>query len=256
MGRKNTINIIILLVIYLVIISFPSYLFTSDLTVLYGVELGLRAAYLVFIIVFSLLTRMLKAYTGRTRFSNVFLLLPLFFVAFFNVFYLAVITKSSIPGPLDAVFNSNGNNTQDILKFLSIIVMVVEEELLFRFIIQRNIRFGHKIVRILITSALYAVAFFSAMLYDARGVIDPIDLINIIFVFGIGIILGFLYEYTNNIVVPITFSLIYTICNEMLYKISLRTANYKFYLTVTFFALGAALYLVVFYFLMLKRENR
>ena len=256
MGRKNTINIVILLVIYLVIISFPSYLFTSDLTVLYGVELGLRVAYLIFIVVFSILTRMFKTYTGRTRFSNVFLLLPLFFVAFFNVFYLAVITKSSIPSPLDAVFNSNGNNTQDILKFLSIIFMVVEEELLFRFIIQRNIRFGHKLVRILITSALYALAYFFAMLYDARGIIDPFDLITIIFVYGIGIILGFLYEYTNNIVVPITFSLIYTICNEMLYKISLRTANYKLYLTVTFFALGAALYLVVFYFFMLKRENR
>ena len=256
MGNKNTINIVILLVIYLAIISFPSYLITSDLTVLYGVELVLRISYLIFIVIFSILTRMFKTYTGKTRFSNVFLLLPLFFVAFFNVFYLAVITKSSIPGPLDAVFNSNGNNTQDILKFLSIVVMVVEEELLFRFIIQRNIRFGHKLVRILITAALYALAYFFAMLYDARGIIDPFDLISIIFIYGIGIILGFLYEYTNNIVVPITFSLIYTICNEMLYKISLRTANYKLYLSVTFFALGAALYIVVFYFFMLKRENR
>ena len=256
MGNRNIVNIIISLVIYLVIISFPTYLFTSDLTVLYGIELGLRVGYLVFIIIFSILTRMFKTYTGKTRFSNVFLLLPLFFVAFFNVFYLAVITKSSIPGPLDAVFNSNGNNTQDILKFLCILVMVVEEELLFRFVIQRNIRFGHKLVRILITSALYALAFFFALLYDSRGVVDPFDLINIIFIFGIGIILGFLYEYTNNIVVPITFSLIFTVCNEMLYKISIRNANYKLYLTVTFFALGAALYLVIFYFFMLKRENR
>lgn len=256
MNNKKNIYIVVILFIYLAIISFPTYLLTSDLYVLYGVELGLRIGYLIFILIFTILTKMFKTYTGKTRFSNLFLLLPLFFVAFFNVFYLAVITKSSIPNPLDAVFKSNGNNTLEILKFLSLIVMVVEEEILFRFIIQRNITFGHKIVRILITSALYALAYFFAMLYDMRGIINPIELISIIFVFGIGIILGFLYEYTNNIIVPITFSMIYTICNEMLYKISLSNANYKYYVTVSCFLAGAALYLVIFYFFMLRRENR
>ena len=256
MNNKKGIYILIILLIYLAIISFPTYLFTSDSYVLYGVELGLRIGYLIFIIIFSLLTKMFKTYTGRTRFSNLFLLLPLFFVAFFNVFYLAVVTGSSIPNPLDAVFNSNGNNTLEILKFVSIVVMVVEEELLFRFLIQRNITFGHKIVRIFITSALYALAYFFAMLYDMRGIINPIELISIIFVYGIGVILGFLYEYTNNVIVPITFSMIFTICNEMLYKVSLSNASYKYYITVSCFFVGAALYLAIFYFFMLKRENR
>ena len=256
--RNNRIpwSIVIVLIIYLAIISFPTYLFTNDAYVLYGVELGIRIAYLIFIVIFSIFTKLFKTYTGKTRFSNLFLLLPLFFVAFFNIFYLAVVTKSSIPNPLDSVFNSDGNNTLEILKFASLIVMVVEEELLFRFIIQRNITLGHKVVRILITSAFYALAYFFSMLYDGRGVVLPIDLIYIIFIYGIGVILGFLYEYTNNILMPITFSLIYTICNEMLYKISLSSASYKYYLTAVFFALGATLYLLIFYFFMLKRENR
>ena len=256
MRNKNVINIIIVLAIYLTIITFPTYLFTSDFTVLYGIELSLRIGYLIFIVVFTILTKMFKTYTGKTRFTNVFLLLPLFFVAFFNIFYLAVVTKSSIPNPLDAVFKNDGNNTYEILKFLSIIVMVVEEEILFRFIIQRNINVGHKIVRILITSSLYALSFFFALLYDNRGIIPPLELFSVLFAYGIGIILGFLYEYTNNLLVPITFSLIHTVCNEMLYKISITNANYKLYLTVVFFALGAAAYLSIFYFLMLKRENR
>ena len=243
-------------IIYLALISFPTYLFTEDLYVLYGVELGLRAAYLVFIILFSIFTKIAKTYNGKTKITNFFLLLPLFFVAFFNLFYLAVVTRSSIPNPLEAVFNNEGNNTLIILKFVCIIITVVEEELLFRYIIQRNLAIGHKIVRILVTSAFFAASFFFKMLYDARGIIVPINLLSIFVIYGIGIILGFLYEYTNNIIVPIAFSLIYAICNEMLYEITFEVATTKYYLTLLFFTLGASAYLAIFYFLMLKKENR
>ena len=66
------------MLIYLIIICFPTYLFTNDLYVIQGVELGLRTAFLVFVILFSIFTKIAKSYTGKTRFSNLFLLLPLF----------------------------------------------------------------------------------------------------------------------------------------------------------------------------------
>ena len=256
MRNKSFWYIFIAVAIYLVLISFPTYLFTSDLYVLYGVELGLRAAYLIFIILFSIFTHLAKTYNGKTKLSNFFLLLPLFFVAFFNLFYLAVVTRSNIPNPLDAVFNNDGNNTLIILKFVCLLIMAVEEELLFRYILLRNLKIGHKIVRILVTSAIFALCYFFKMLYDGRGVIVPINLLSIIIIFGIGIILGFLYEYTNNIFVPIAFSIIYAICNEMIYEITFEVATTKYYLTVLFFILGTAAYLSIFYFLMLKKENR
>lgn len=256
MNNKKRWYIIIALAIYLLIVSFPTYLFTKDLDVLYAVELGLRSAYLVFIILFSIFTKMFKTYTGKTKFSNLFLLLPLFFVAFFNLFYQGIIAKTSMSNPLEQVFNPNGNNLLEILTFSCIIVTVVEEELLFRFIIQRNLEIGHKISRIFITSALFTLCHFFAMLYDARGVIVPIELISLAFIYGISVILGFLYEYTNNIVIPITFSLIYSICTEMLYHIPLENAKADYYITVGCFFAGAAIYLFLFYFLMLKKENR
>ena len=81
MKNNKFLNLGIAFLIYLTIISFPTYLFTHDLYVIYGVETGLRVAYLVFIILFSILTKTFRTYTGKTRFSNIFLLLPLFFVA-------------------------------------------------------------------------------------------------------------------------------------------------------------------------------
>lgn len=256
MSNKKRWYIAIALLIYLSFISFPTYLLTKDLYVLYGVELGLRAAFLVFIVLFSIFTKMFKTYTGKTKFANVFLLLPLFFVAFFNLFYLGIVTRSSISNPLEAVFVPNGNNALEILKFSTIVVTVVEEELLFRFIIQRNLEIGHKISRIFITSLMFTVCHFFTMLYDSQGILVPIELISLVFVYGIGVILGFLYEYTNNIIVPITFSMIYSICNGMLYHISLANAKFDYYITVACFFAGAAIYLFIFYFLMLKRENR
>ena len=253
---KRLLYIGIALFIYLTFISFPTYIFTNDLYVLRGVELGLRAGYLIFIILFSIFTKIAQTYTGKTRFKNLFLLLPLFFVSFINIFYLAVM-RTQFDNPFATIFTSDGVDVYNLLKLLTIIVTVVEEELLFRYIIQRNLTFGHKLVRITVTAAIFAACHFFFMLYDGLGTINPLDLFEIIFVFGIGIILGFLYEYTNNIIVPMTFNLIYSLCNYMLYKVSIsNTTNWQYYLTISLFAVGAAGYLLIFYFLMLKRENR
>ncbi len=245
------------LLIYVVIISFPTYLLTTDIVIKYSVEVGLRSAYLIFIIIFSIFTKIAKTYNGKTRFSNLFLLLPLFFVAFFYLFYWGVVARSpSLPNPLENVFNPNGDNTIEILEFSAIVLMVVEEELLFRFILQRNLLTGHKIARIAITSAIYMVCHFFFMLYHSSGIINPIELLELIFIYGIGIILGFLYEYTNNIGVPIAFSLIFTICKRLINEVNFASASWKFYLTLSLFAVYAAGYLLIFYFLMLKKENR
>lgn len=256
MKNKNILYISITMLIYLIIISFPTYVFTNDLYVIQGVELGIRSAFLVFVILFSIFTKIAKSYTGKTRFSNLFLLLPLFFVAFTNLFYLGVVSNSSFTNPFDTIFNNDGNNTLEILRFLTIIVTVLEEEILFRYIIQRNLTIGHKIFRILTTAAIFAGCHFFTMLYDGRGVIAPIELIEVALFFGVGIILGFLYEYTNNIFVPITFNLIYSISNKMLFKVSLSDIPTKYFITVSIIAASAALYLVIFYFFMLKREKR
>ena len=256
MRNKKFWPLFIVIAIYVLFISFPTYLFTTNAIVKYSVEVGLRSAYLVFIILFSIFTKIAKPYTGKTRYINILLLLPVFFVAFFYLFYWGVVTKSSIPNPFAPVFASNGNNTKEILEFTAIVLMVVEEEILFRYLLQKNILMGHKIVRILITSAAFTLCHFFFMLYHFNGIIDAIELIELLFIFGIGFILGFLYEYTNTLVVPITFSLIFSICKRLLPMVNFASADWKFYLTLSLFTVGTAAYLLVFYFVILKRENR
>ena len=257
--QKKLLYIGIALVAYILVIAFPIYPITNDVLTINIVMLSLRVAYLIFIIVFSILTKIAKSYTGQTKLSNLFLLLPLFFVAFTHIFYLGAIKGSvTVYNPFSDAINS--------LRFFSLMVACVEAEILFRFIIQKNLTLGHKLVRILVAAAIYALTLLSITFYSELSFnpetqtisfMAPIDAIEVVFQFGIGIILGFLYEYTNNLVVPITFSIVYTISNQILFPLRLSSnPEWPFYVTITLMGVFAAAYLCIFYFLMLKKENR
>ena len=260
MKNKNILYITIALVIYVLFISFPTYLFVKDDPDLaFIIEIILRAVYLVFIVLFAIFTKLAKSYTGKFKWMNMLYLLPLFVVAFFNIFYLKVVTHSSTESlwtNVSNLFYSQGVNTSNILRFSAMIIMVVEEEILFRFILQKNLNLGHKFVRIAITAAVFTACHFFAMLYDTAGLVEPLELLKLFFIFGIGMILGVLYEYTNSILYSMSFNMIFSL-GTLFYPISLVTNNtYKIYLTASIFTLFAAAYICVFYFFILKKEQR
>ena len=259
MKNKNILFITISLVVYVLLISFPTYLFTDDPIILFTVEVIIRSVFLVFIVLFSIFTKLAKSYTGKTKWMNMLILLPLFFVAFFNVFYLRVVTGSSVDGfwnSLISIFDPKNERTFEILRFVAIVITVVEEEILFRFLLQKNLNLGHKFVRIAITAAVFTACHFFGMLYDGYGVINPLQLLELLFVFGIGMILGVLYEYTNNIYYSMSFNMIFSL-QASIFPIALAySSGYKIYLTSALFAIGAAAYICLFYFVILKKEQR
>ncbi len=261
MKNKNILYITIALVTYVLFISFPTYLFVKeDPELYYIIEIILRTVYLVFIVLFSIFTKLAKSYTGKIKWMNMLFLLPLFFVAFFNIFYLRITGSSidSLGKNISNVFYSEGVNTYEILRFAFIIITVVEEEILFRFLLQKNLSLGHKFVRIAITAAVFAVCHFFTILYDGYEFVfaNPLQLLEIFFVFGIGIILGVLFEYSNSILYSMAFNMLYSL-GAGIYEIVLTNqSGYKIYLTSALFALGAAAYICLFYFVILKKEQR
>ena len=259
MKNKNILYISIALVIYVLFISFPTYLFVDDIETRYIVEIILRSVYLVFIVLFSIFTKLAKSYNGKTKWINMLILLPLFFVAFFNMFYLRVVagsTTESLWSNISKVFYSEGVNTYEILRFVSIVLTVVEEEILFRFLLQKSLNLGHKFVRIAITAAVFTACHFFTMLYDAAGNIEPLQLLVLIFIFGIGMILGVLYEFTNNIYYSMVFNMIFSLQASIFPIMLVTTHGYPVYLTASLFAVGSAAYICLFYFVILKKEQR
>lgn len=247
MNKKRFWFLFLVLSVYIIVIAFPIYLITNDIYVRAIVMLSLRSAYLIFIILFSLFSKLAKTYNGTPRTRNFFLLLPIFAVAFMDLFYWGVVSKSTFSLDSGALLG---------LKIATIIVTVLEEEILFRLVVQKNIMLRHKIIRILISATIFALAHIFNILFDTFPVIYPIELLELIVLFVIGVILGFLYEYTNNILIPISFNLIYSFCTDLLFRNLFFGANYKYYITIGAFLLFGIAYLHIFYFLMLKKENR
>lgn len=247
MNKKTFWLLFIALGVYLITIAFPIYLITGDIATRMIVMLSLRSAYLVFIILFSIFTKLAKRYNGSSRIKNILLLSPLFLVAFMDLFYWGVVTHSKI---------SFGDGLLTGLKIATILVTVLEEEILFRLVVQKNIMLGHKIIRILISASIFALAHIFNILFAFYPVIYPVDLLQLIVLFSIGVILGFLYEYTNNIIVPISFNLLYSFCTDFFFHNSFVGVGKEYFFTIGGFLLFGAAYLCIFYFLILKKENR
>lgn len=245
MNKKRFWLLALVLGVYLIVIAFPIRFMTNDIYVRAIVMLSLRSAYLVFIILFSIFSKLAKRYNGKTNIKNVFLLSPLFLVAFMDLFYWGVISRSSFSATWDAL---------TFIKIATIVVTVLEEEILFRLVVQKNIMLGHKTIRILISALVFAVAHVFTIVFDPS--FHPVELLQLLVLFVIGVILATLYEYTNNIMVPITFNLIYSFCTDLLFHNSFNGVSYKYYITIGAFLLFGSAYLHIFYFLMLKKENR
>ena len=74
------------------------------------------------------------------------------------------------------------------------------------------------------------------------------------YTFYIGVCLGFLYEYTNNLALPIIFHFFFNLINNVWFGVSEWSVPYLIN-CLCFAAYGVA-YLCLFYFVFTKRENR
>ena len=251
MERKRFWDIVILLLVFVVSVSFPIGSITNDVDIIIGVKSGILAAFIVFAILFIHFTGIAHLFQGKTRIKNMFLLSPLFLVAFCNLFFFIVFQPGSL----------GKGTTWNLTLFLAIILSLltaVSEELVFRFAIQKNLRIQSKFLKIFIASSLFALCHVLTVV-SGWNLAKPatwnwFDLTMIVYVFFIGICLGVLYEYTNNIVLPIAFHFIFNFINDNLFYVESWTLPYLFN-CLGFAAFGIA-YICLFYFVFTKREDR
>ncbi|MCR5505686.1 MAG: CPBP family intramembrane metalloprotease [Bacilli bacterium] len=250
MERRKTWDIVILLLVFVLSVSFPIGSITNDIDIILWVKIGLLAAYIVFAILFIYFTKIAHFFQGKVKHKNAFLLSPLFLVAFCNLFFFVVFRPGSL-----------GKIQWDLTMVLSVILSLltaVSEELVFRYIIQKNLRIQSKFVKILVASSLFALCHILTVI-SGWNLVKPatwnwFDLSIIAYTFFIGVCLGFLYEYTNNIVLPIAFHFIFNFINDNLFYVESWTLPYLF--NCLGFALFGILYILLFYFVFTKREER
>lgn len=249
MERRKFWDIIILILVFIASVMFPINLITDDSLIRIIVRIVLLALFIAFTIIFAALTKIAHLFQGKINNRNMFLLLPLFAIAFCNLFYLTVIQK----GTIGVIWN-----VDFILSIVQALLTALAEELLFRFVIQKNLQIKSRLVKILIASAIFAVChIFTIISYwnlTAPSTWNWFDVSMIGYTFFIGVCLGFLYEYTNNIVLPIIFHFFFNLINNVWFAVSEWSVPYL--INCLCFAVFGIAYICLFYFVFTKRENR
>lgn len=141
------------------------------------------------------------------------------FVALFlvNVGAGLIATTFGFESADNAVVVAGNENPELFLYMIPITVLLVApgEELIFRGVVQGWFRRAYGVVPgILLASAIFGAIHFVAVLGDGA-------LVYIVVAAGLGIVLGAIYEYTENIVVPIV---VHGLYNALLFSIQYLVA--------------------------------
>ena len=136
-------------------------------------------------------------------------------------------------------------------------LQAVVEEFLFRLFIQGSLIKVGSLKRIIYGALIFAL-FHLLNMVSIRTVDGLINVtIQVVYSFGLGILLGFVYEYTYSLPACIIFHFLFNFFNTVLYQyLGCVTSDFAFYMTAVVIAFVLAAYTFVIYWFILRRNDR
>lgn len=240
-NNNRLVDIVLIIILYVGISTLPINLMTSDMFIHYVIEIILMVIVLLFIFMFTRRNPYIKPPLDKPNKKYSLLLLPTIVVAFSNVIYALILKEKAI-----STFS-----TIDIPRGIFIVILVVVEEVIFRWYLMGYLSDKKPLIRILISSGVFALChlthFFSSF--------NPIDLIIVVYTFGLGIVLGFIFEYGKNIYLCIVVHAAFNLINDLIFtNLFSVSSTLWYYLINIFVALFVALYIVIIYFVFIKEK--
>ena len=184
------------------------------------------------------------------NYKRVLLFAPFILVCFSNIVAAAIAGLSFQVGAIDPLY-------------VSLIVVyhlfgVIVEELLFRLFIQSSLVYASSLKRILASAGIFALFHLVNMVnvssLDALANVA----IQVVYSFGLGLLLALIVEYTYSIPTCIDFHLLFNYFNmilvENIFCLSIPVLTY--YLTAVGAALIVGIYAILIYIFVLNRNDR
>lgn len=168
--------------------------------------------------------------------------LPLFIICFSNFFCL-LIPESNIAFSFSFPL---------LLEIVLSILIAWNEEYIFRLLLINNLDESKTtLYKILISSCIFALCHLTHFI----STLNPVALIDVVYTFGVGLILGFIYVYSESLALVFVFHSFYNIINNNLAQnwISYGNNAFLYYLINIIVGLVAGIYLLVLYLLKLKK---
>ena len=245
--RFSLTDILIAILIFVFVNAFPVDLFRLSPLWQLAVQTGLRLlllAYYIYILI--------KNRVNLFKFANYrrgLLFLPFLLVCFSNII-AAGIAGSKFTLEVDAPYLS--------LIIIYHLIGVIIEEIVFRFIIQSSLVRTSSIKRILASAGIFALFHFINIInVSSVDALIPL-LIQVVYSFGLGILLGFVYEYTYSIPLCVAFHFLFNFFNmifmENIFNIYIPMLPY--YLTAVVIGVITAVYAFLIYYFVLRKTDR
>ena len=242
MTKSKLLDTLILILVYIGISCLPFSLFgLSETLVLIFRILGQLVIFFLFRLILKKSPLKFKERTYN-RF-NMILFIPVFVLCFSNFFNLL-----NPNNYFEFIFSINF-----LLGILLSFCVAFNEEYLFRSIIIDNIENSEKpFVKVIISASIFAACHLTSFF----STFNPIDLIQVVYTFGLGIVLGMIYVYTESLWYCVLFHFAYNLVNsDFAQFIKYPNVDYLYYLINASVGLIVAVYLVVIYFLFLRKTK-
>lgn len=240
-------DILIFCLLFIFIAAFPVDLIPLEATYRLVIQIALRALILAYYIYVCVRNRInvFKFYNLK----RILLFLPFLLACFSNL--IAASFKGGYPG-VTAM-----DDTYFALLIVFHLLTAIIEEMLFRLFIQSSLVGVGSLKRILASAGIFALMHLINIvnISSVDGLITV--LVQTVYTFGLGILLGFVYEYSYSLVACIFLHFSFNFFNTVLFQyLGCYCSDLAFYLTAIVIATILAIYTILIYLFVLTKNER
>lgn len=247
MTKFRLLDSLLYALLFTFVISFPlNKIGISDPYLVQGLGIILRA--LLIVLYVYVIKRNSVKITGMCKYRTLFLFVPFVIAAFSNIIAATVDPH----GSLSTIQNNSGLAlTLDIVLALETAFL---EEIVFRFFIYNSIGARTRVLRIIYSAGIFAL-FHLLNLVNVRSIDQLISvLIQTVYTFGLGLLLGFIVEYSYSVVSCMVFHFIFNLFNDVLFVYMRGTVTMSFfYGTAGIIAAALIVYCAGLYFVKFRK---
>ena len=242
-------DLLLFVLLFVFVNAFPIDLITADITLRLILRIVLRSLLLGYDIYL-----LIKHRINIFKFANykrALLFAPFILVCFSNLI-AAGISQAPMMYVAEPLYV--------VLICVYHLIGIIIEEFLFRLFIQNSLVFASSIKRILASAGIFALFHFINIIDVSSVQMMVRVLIQVVYAFGLGILLGFIYEYTYSIPLCICFHLIFNFFNtifvENIYLVDYSGSMLTYYLTAVISGLIVGVYTFLIYYFVLSKNER
>ena len=245
--RVRFMDLLLFILLFIFVAAFPVNLITSDLNIQLVIRIGLRGLILAYYI-YLIIKNRIKVF-GIANIKNLLLCIPFMLLGLSNIF--AALFGGGFVLP-------NGDWLYLSLFIIYHLLSVIIEEIVFRVFIHNALVNTTSVKRIFASAGIFALVHLLNMVESITSVEAIISVLEqVLYAFGLGILLGLTYEYSHSLVGCIILHFSFNFFNTILVLIlGAYSTVLAYYLSAVIVTILVGIYAALIWIFVFKKPER